>query len=152
MLRALTIAALLALSPTLASAQSLKGVWSGVAQVTINGPNDVQLIEFNAPRYLIYTDAYFSYTFMPEGQRPTGELSDAQMAEVARNYVAVAGTYLRDGATIRYNRRATLNPNGSLAANQPQVREIRVLTANRLVTQVTNPDGVTVALIYDRIE
>ena len=152
MLRMFTLAALMAFSPALTSAQSLKGVWLGVSQVTINGPGDVEVVEFTTPRYLIYTDAFFSYTFVLEGERPTGQLSDADVVQAASTFVAVAGTYMRDGATVRYNRRASLNPNGSLAANQPQVREIRVLTANRLVTQVTNADGVTIALVYNRIE
>lgn len=153
MLRVLTFATLVLTSPGLASAQSLKGVWQGVAQLTIGGPNDGQLLEFTRPRYLIYTDAYFSYTFVLEGDRPTGtDLTQAQIAQAATTYVSVAGTYVRDGIDIRYDRRASFIPNGALPQNQPQIRQIRVLTANRLVTEVTNPDGVTVALIYDRLE
>ena len=153
MLRALALAASLTMiSPTLASAQSLKGVWLGVAQLTIGGPNDGQLVEFNATRYLIYTDAFFNYTFVPEGEQPTGDLTDAQIVQRATTYVSVGGTYMRDGTRIVYNRRVTLNPNTMLPENQPQIREIRTLTANRLVTQATNANGVTTLLIYDRLE
>ncbi len=152
MLRVLTLAVLMLVSPALASAQSLKGVWLGVFQLTIGGPNDGQVIEFTQPRYLIYTDAFFNYTFVLEGDRPTGDLSDAQFLQAAQQYISVGGTYIRDGFTIRYNRRAALNPNASLPENQPQIREIRALTANTLVTQGTNADGVTTLLIYTRIE
>ena len=152
MLRVLILAVLMLVSPALASAQSLKGVWLGVFQLTIGGPNDGQLTEFTQQRYLIYTDAFFNYTFPGEGERPTGDISDAQFLEWAQQYISVGGTYIRDGFTIRYNRRATLGPNGSSPENQPQVREIRTLTANRLVTQATNADGVTTLLIYNRIE
>ncbi len=140
------------LAPQVALAQSLKGVWRGTAARTIGGPNDGQLIQFTQPRYLIYTDAFFNYTFVLEGDRPTGDLSDAEFLQAASQYVSVGGTYIRDGFTIRYNRRAALNPNASLPENQPQIREIRALTANTLVTQGTNADGVTTLLIYARIE
>jgi len=152
MLRVLTLAVFMLVSPTLASAQSLKGVWLGVSQFTIGGPNDGQLTEFTQQRYLIYTDAFFNYTFVLEGDRPTGDLSDAQFLQAASQYVAIGGTYIRDGFIIRYNRRVSLNPNASLPENQPQIREIRTLTANRLVTQVTDDAGVTTLLIYNRIE
>jgi hypothetical protein len=152
MLRALALSALMLTSPALTSAQSLKGVWLGVSQVTINGVDDVQVVEFTQPRYLIYTDAFFSWSFVGEGERPTGDLTDEQFLQVASEYNTAAGTYIRDGTSIRYNIRAAINPNLSAAANQPLIREIRVLTATRLVTQVTNADGVTTLLVYDRAE
>ena len=77
----------------------------GVSQRTIGGHNDGQFTEFTQPRYLIYTDAFFTYTFVGEGERPTGaNPSDADILQAVSQYVSVAGTYIRDGATIRYNR------------------------------------------------
>ena len=84
--------------------------------------------------------------------RPTGELSDAEFLEGLQGYQSVAGTYIRDGATIIYNRLITLNPNGMLPENQPFVREIRALIRNVSVTQATNAAGVTNLLIYERVE
>ena len=142
---------LLAVSPTLAAAQSLKGVWRGTTQVTISETGETEVVEVTRPRILIYTDAYFSWAFEPEEPRPLGD-SDAEVAAAARAYNSSAGTYIRDGVNIIYNRRVATNPNARLPAAQPLVRQIRVLTATTLVTQVTNPDGVTVLLVYDRVE
>jgi len=119
---------------------------------TIGGPNDGQVIEYENPRFLIYTDAYFMWAFLPNGDRPTGDLTDAQIAQVARTYGSVAGSYIRDGVNIRYNQVISLNPNGNLPENQPVVRQIRSLSAYRLATQATNADGVTNINIYRRIE
>ena len=154
---ALLTVSLALLAPQVALAQSLEGVWRGIGQRTIGGPNDGQVIEYDNPRLLIYTDAFFMWAFVTgPGPRPLlpppGEASDAEIAEVTRRYASVAGTYIRDGATLTYNRLISLIPNQMVPENQPAVRVIRTLTANRLQTQATNADGVTVVLTYTRVE
>ena len=83
---------------------------------------------------------------------PPAETSDAEFRRVAQQYASAAGTYTRDGATLTYNRLISLIPNQMVPENQPAVRVIRTLTANRLQTQATNADGVTVVLTYTRVE
>ena len=56
-------------------------------------------MELTRPRFLIYTDAYFSWAFEPEEPRPLGD-SDAEIAAAARAYDSAAGTYIRDGVNI----------------------------------------------------
>ena len=157
MRRFMMLLAILLTTPTMGAAQSLEGVWLGTGERVIGGPNDGQLTTVTQPRLLIYTDAFFMWAFdMSEDGRallpPLGEASDAQIGAVAREYNSVAGTYIREGATITYNRLVAINPNLMAPENQPQVREIRLLTANRLETQFTNEDGVTAVLIYRRVE
>jgi len=142
---------LLAVAPAMVAAQSLKGVWRGTAQVTISESGETTVVEFTQPRILIYTDAYFSWAFEPEEARPIGD-SDAVVAAAARAYNTAAGTYIRDGVNILYDRRVATNPAARQAAAQPVIRRIRVLTATRLVTEATNPEGVTTLLVYERAE
>lgn len=142
---------LLAVSPALAAAQTLKGVWRGTRQVTITESGETQVAEFTSPRILIYTDSYFSWAFEPEEPRPLGD-SDEEVAAASRAYNTAAGTYIRDGVDIIYDRRVATNPNSRLPSAQPFIRQIRVLTATTLVTQATNPDGDTVLLVYERVE
>lgn len=142
---------LLAAIPALAGAQTLKGVWRGTRQVTISASGETEIVEFTMPRILIYTDAYFSWAFEPEEPRPLGD-SDADVAAAARAYNSASGTYIRDGVDIIYDRRVATNPNGRLPSAQPLVRQIRVLTATTLVTQLTNPDGSVGLLVYERVE
>ena len=145
------LALLLATTPALLTAQTLEGVWRGTAQVTISETGETEVVEFTQPRILIYTDAYFAWAFEPEDPRPLGG-ADAEVAAAARAYNSAAGTYIRDGVDIVYNRRAATNPNGRQASAQPLVRQIRVLTATTLVTQLTNANGVTALLVYERAE
>ncbi|MGD2045979.1 MAG: hypothetical protein PVJ80_16635 [Gemmatimonadota bacterium] len=145
------LAILMAATPALVAGQTLKGVWRGTAQVAISETGETEVVEFTQPRILIYTDAYFAWAFEPEDPRPLGA-SDAEVAAAARAYNSAAGTYIRDGVDIIYNRRVATNPNGRQAAAQPLVRQIRVLTATTLVTQLTNADGVTTLLVYERAE
>ena len=157
MRRFITLLAILLAIPTLGAAQSLEGVWLGTGVRVIGGPDDGQLTTVTQPRLLIYTDAFFMWAFdgSEDGRAllpPPDQTSDAQIGAVAREYNSVAGTYIREGATIRYNQLVALVPNAMAPENQPLVREIRMLTANRLETQVTNEDGVTLVLIYRRIE
>ena len=71
MLRIVLLAASFAILPQVASAQSLEGVWRGIGQRTIGGPNDGQVIEYDNPRLLIYTDAFFMWAFVTgQGPRP----------------------------------------------------------------------------------
>lgn len=74
------------------------------------------MITYELPRLLIYTDTHFMWAFVNEGDpRPMlpapAETTDGQLARVARQYQSTAGTYIRDGATIRYNRMIDLIPN-----------------------------------------
>ncbi len=156
-LRFTAVLALLLLTPALAEAQRLEGVWRGTAVRTIGGPNDGQVTQFDRLRLLIYTDSFFMWAFeTSDGPRallpPPGEASDGQLAEAFQGYSSNAGTYIRDGNQIIYNRLLTMAPNGMQPENQPLVREIRLLTRNRLETQLTNDQGVTTVLIYERVE
>ena len=154
---ALLAVSLALLAPQVAPAQSLEGVWRGTTATTIGGPNDGQVIQLVNQRLLIYTDAYFMWAFVfgPD-PRPVlegnGPFSDAEIGSVTRQYSSTAGTYIRDGATLTYDRLIALNSASMLPENQPQVRVIRNLTANILETQATNADGVTVVLRYRRVE
>jgi hypothetical protein len=140
----------LVVTPVAASAQSLVGVWKGTEIEVMSGPNAGRTLYEN-PRYLIYTNTHFMWAFEENGKRPTGS-SDAEISQAAQMYQSVAGTYIRDGATIIYNRSIALNPNGMLPENQPLVRQIRLLTPNALETQLTNAEGVTSILRYVRVE
>jgi hypothetical protein len=132
-------------------AQTLEGVWQGTEIEVIGGPNPGVTI-LDVPRLLIYTDAYYMWAFESGGQpRPLGD-TDAEVAQAARLYQSNAGTYMREGSTITYTRMVALNPNLMLPENQQQVRQIRVLTADRLETQATNAEGVTTILKYRRVE
>ncbi|MGD2046654.1 MAG: hypothetical protein PVJ80_11475 [Gemmatimonadota bacterium] len=142
---------LLAVSPALAAAQTLKGVWRGTRQVLISESGEAEVVDFTRPRILIYTDAYFSWAFEPEEPRPIGD-SDAVVAAAARAYNSASGTYIRDGVDIIYDRRVATNPAGREPSAQPLVRQIRVLTATTLVTQLTNDDGSVGLLVYERVE
>jgi len=74
-------------------------VWSGTRQVTISETGETEVVELTRPRFLIYTDAYFSWAFEPEEPRLLGD-SDAEIAAAARAYDSAAGTYIRDGVNI----------------------------------------------------
>lgn len=142
---------LLVVSPALSAAQTLKGVWRGTAAVTITESGQAEVVQFTQPRILIYSDAYFAWAFEPEEPRPLGD-SDAEVAASARAYNSAAGTYIRDGVDIIYNRQVATNPNGRLPGAQPLIRRIRTLTATTLVTELTNAEGVTTLLVYERAE
>lgn len=142
----------LLVTPVFAQAQSLNGVWKGTEVQVVGGP-DAGTIVLERPRFLTYSDTHFFLVFETEGDpRPTGDLSTQQVAEAAQRFQAWAGTYMRDGADIIYNRLVTLNPNGMLPEAQPLVRQIRTLTNTTLETQATNADGVTTILRYIRVE
>jgi hypothetical protein len=152
MLRLVAVLAVLLVTPALGAAQSLEGVWRGTEVEIVNGPNaGVTVLE--RPRLLNFTDAYFFLVFENEGDpRPTGQLSDDQILQASLRMQAWAGTYMRDGVDIIYNRHITINPNGMLPEAQPLVRQIRTLTRRTLETQGTNADGITTVLRYTRVE
>jgi len=155
-LRPLLLLSVLALTPALASAQSIEGVWRGTEIEVIGGPN-AGVTQLTNPRLLIYTEGYFMWAFDTATEPrallpPPAETSDEEIGRVARQYGSVAGTYIRDGATLEYNRLISLVPNQMVPENQPQVREIRTLTSNILETQATNAAGVTTILKYTRVE
>jgi hypothetical protein len=139
-------------APVLANAQSLEGVWLGTQIENIGGDN-AGVIEVTTPRLLIYTEGFFSWTFENSARENPGQgASDAELADLLRNLNVAAGTYMRDGTTIRYIRRITGFPGGQLPENQPFDREIRALTASLLETSVENPDGSITILRYRRVE
>jgi hypothetical protein len=142
----------LMLTPAIAVAQTLEGVWLGTEIETIGGDN-AGVVEVTNPRILIYTEGFFSWTFENADRPATGpDATDAQIADAMRNLNVAAGTYVRDGATIHYIRRVTNNPNGMLPENQPLDRTIRALTATMLESAITDDEGVTTILRYRRIE
>lgn len=147
---ALTVALLF--TPALASAQSIEGVWIGTAQQIIGGDNE-GTEEITNPRILIYTKAFFSWSFENNDREVVqGSASDRQIADALRGLNIAAGTYMVVGDQIKYIRYVTGNPNGQLPENQPFIRDIRTLTATRLETAVTNDEGVTTILRYRRAE
>ena len=152
MRRFTAVLAVLLVSPALGVAQSLEGVWRGTEVEVVNGPNaGVTVLEH--PRLLNFTDAYFFLLFESEGDpRPTGQLSDEQILQAVQRMQGWAGTYMRDGVDIIYNRHITINPNAMLPENQPLVRQIRTLTRRTLETEATNADGITTILRYTRVE
>jgi len=151
-LRFILIALSFVVTPTLAMAESLEGVWRGIQVETIGGDN-AGVVEVKNPRILIYTKGFFSWTFENTDRPVTGpNATDAQIADAMRNLNVAAGTYMRDGTTIHYIRRITGNPNGMLPENQPFDRTIRALTATMLESAVTDDEGVTTILRYRRVE
>jgi hypothetical protein len=113
------------------------------------------MTEYTETRLLIYTDAFFMWTFGGTTQpRPLADAdaSDAEIVQAIQGYQGVGGTYQVVGREILYNRLVSLNPGGALPENQPLVREIRTLTQNRMETELTNAEGVTTVLIYTRVE
>ena len=157
MLRVLTVLTVLLVTPTLGVSQSLEGGWRGTSARIIGGPDDGQVTQFDRLRFLIYTDSFFMWAFeTSDGPRallpPPGEASDAQIAAAFQGYTSTAGTYIRHGNQIIYNRLLAQVPNQMQPQNQPLMREIRLLTRNRLETQLTNDQGVTQVLIYERVE
>ena len=155
-IRSLLLLSVLALPPALASAQSIEGVWRGTEVEIVGGPN-AGVTQLANPRLLIYTEGYFMWAFDNAAEPrallpPPAETSDEEFGRVARQYGSVAGTYIRDGATLEYNRLISLVPNQMVPENQPFVREISTLTSNRLETTGTNAAGVTTINRYTRVE
>jgi hypothetical protein len=147
---ALTVALLF--TPALASAQSIEGVWIGTAQQIIGGDNE-GTVEITNPRILIYTEAFFSWSFENNDREVAQDpASDSQIADALRGLNIAAGTYMIVGDQIKYIRYVTGNPIEQLPENQPFIRDIRTLTATRLETAVTNDEGVTTIFRYRRAE
>lgn len=137
MLRLVTVLAVVLASPLMASAQSIQGVWRRVQLETEGGPNPG--IRQSEPALLIYTENYFMWTMVQgEGPRPmlppSGEATDTQIADAARRYTGISGTYEIDGSTITYTREVAWVPNNMVAPNNVQVREIVTLTDDTLET------------------
>ncbi len=155
MLRFVTVLTVLLMTPVVASAQSIEGVWRLVEREVQGGPNarteSGSLIQ---PGLLIYTEGYFAYLIdnsterRPILQQPT----DAQIVALINPLAFAAGTYQLDGSTLRYDRMTNINPNGVLPENQPLVRQLENLTSNRLETSATNANGVKTILKYTRVE
>ena len=153
---ALLTVSLAFLAPHVSLAQSIEGVWRGTEIEVVGGPN-AGVTQLANPRLLIYTEGYFMWSFvLGQDPRPMlpppAETSDAEFGQVAQQYASAAGTYTRDGATLRYNRQIALVPNQMVPEAQPLVREISMLTSNRLETTATNAAGVTTINRYTRVE
>lgn len=143
--------------PAVGFAQSLEGVWRGVSIQFIGG-DEPRTEQFSNMRILIYTESFFMWAFdnatepRPLLSQNPQNSSDAEIGRVARQYQSTGGTYQLDGNTIIYNRLIDMVPNGMAPENQPFIRNIRMLTANRLETQITNNEGNIVVLRYVRME
>ena len=155
-LRPLLLLSVLALTPMLASAQSLEGVWRGTRMMTEGGPNagtisgsDVQ------PRLLFYTQDHFSLVFVNGAEaRPLipQDPTDADLVAAWGPFNAQAGTYEVNGSTITYHVVVAQFPNGMLPENATFSREFRI-DGNTLETSGTNQAGtVTTTFTYRRVE
>lgn len=147
---AVTLAALA--TPVLASAQSIQGIWRLVQREVQGGPNaGVYPVQGGI---LVYGRTHFAWALdMAPQSRPVRESpSDAQVVEAIQFYTSTAGTYQLNGKEIRYQRTVNLAPAGMQPENQPQVRQVRSLTQDRLETSGTSADGITTILRYERVE
>ena len=156
MLRMAVLAVSLALlAPQVVLAQSIEGVWRMVEVEVQGGPNPQVFTGAQIqPSLFILTEGHFAYLIdnsaepRPALQDPT----DAQIVESIAPLAFAAGTYQFDGSTLRYVRMTAINPNQVLPENQPQVRQVERVTANRLETSATNANGVKTILKYNRVE
>lgn len=139
-------------TPVPGSAQSIQGVWRLMEREVQGGP-DAGVYEVQGG-ILVYGDSHFIWALdMSPDPRPVYESpNDSEVVESIQMYTSTAGTYELSGREIWYHRVVNLNPNGMLPENQPQVREVKRLSADRLETSGTNPDGVTTILRYQRVE
>ena len=155
-LRPLLVLSVLALTPVLASAQSLQGVWRGTRMVTEGGSNagtisgsDVQ------PRLLFYTQDHYSLVFVNGTEaRPLipQDPTDADLVAAWGPLAAQAGTYEVNGSTITYHIVVAKARNGMLPENATYSREFRI-DGNTLETSGTNQAGtVTTTFTYRRVE
>ena len=157
MLRIATLLTVALVTPALASAQSIEGVWRMTEIEVIGGPN-AGVNPASQVRLLMYTKSHFMWAFDNGAPSrtplsgPGADASDAEWGRFARQYQSSGGTYRLDGSTITYVHRVALVPNQTLPENQTQVRQIRTLTPMLLETQATNADGVTTVLRYTRVE
>ena len=157
MLRLAILFTAMLVTPALASAQSIEGVWLMTEIEDVGGPN-AGVTPAAQARLLMYTKSHFMWAFDNGAPArtpisgPGADASDAEWGRFARQYQSSGGTYRLDGSTITYIHRVSLVPNTMLPENQTQVRQIRTLTPTFLETQVTNPDGVTTILRYRRVE
>ena len=156
MWRLLAVVTVLFVTPIASSAQSIEGVWKMVERETRGGANArIESGPQIQPSYLIYTDGYFMWSFLTGteprpflGQSPT----DAELIAVWQQYNTAAGTYELKDRTLTYTRLVTLDPALMLPVNQPLLRQLIVLTSDRLETSFTDADGVTTILKYTRVE
>ncbi len=138
------------------SGTSIQGVWRLVEREIQGGSNPrIESGSQVQPSIVIYTEQYFSWTFVRGTEtRPLldDSPSDADIGRVARLYYSAAGTYELDGPTLRSNRIVSIRPSRMLPGNQPYVRQLASLTSHRLETSATNAAGVTTILRYTRVE
>ncbi len=156
MLRIALLAVSLALlAPQVSFAQSIEGVWRLVEREVQGGSNPrMESGSLIQPGLFILTEGHFAYLIDngTEHRSAVQEATDAQIVESINPLAFAAGTYQFDGSTLRYVRVTAINPFAILPENQPQVRQVERLTANRLETSATNANGVKTILKYNRVE
>jgi hypothetical protein len=156
MLRIALLAVSLALlAPQVSFAQSIEGVWRLVEREVQGGSNPrMESGSLIQPGLFILTEGHFAYLIDngTEHRSAVQEATDAQIVESISPLAFAAGTYQFDGSTLRYVRVTAINPLAILPENQPQVRQVERLTANRLETSATNASGVKTILKYNRVE
>ncbi len=155
MVRIVLLAGCLALlAPQVTLAQSIEGVWRMVEFEVEGGPNPAVFTPVQ-PSLFILTEGHFAYLIDTSAERRPAlqDPTDAQIVESIAPLTFAAGTYQFDGSTLRYVRLTAINPNAVLPENQPQVRQVERLTANRLETSATNQQtGAKTILKYNRVE
>ncbi len=156
MRRFATFLAVLFVTPTLAPAQSLEGVWRGTQTVTEGGPNENTVSGFDVqPRLLFYTRDHYSLLFVngtePRPLIPSNPTA-SDLAAAWGPFTAQAGTYEVNGSTITYHIVVAKSANGMLPSNATYSREFRI-AGNTLQTIGTNAIGtVTTTFTYTRVE
>ena len=151
----LLLLGVLALTPMLASAQSLEGVWRRTEGVTEGGPNAGTISGSDMqPGLLIYTQDHYSVVVLNGTearplipQNPT----DADLVATWGPLAAQSGTYEVNGSTITYHRVVAKAAANMLPANATFSREFRI-DGNTLQTSGTNADGSVTTFTYRRVE
>jgi len=156
MWRLLAVLTVLFVIPLASSTQSIQGVWKMVERDTRGGANaGIESGQQIQPSYLIYTDDYFMCSFLT-GSEPRPFLgdspSDTEVIAVWQQYNTAAGTYELTDNVLTYTRLVTLDPALMLPVNQALIRQLLVLTADRLETSFTDAAVVTTILKYARVE
>ena len=156
MLRFVTLLAVLLMTPTLASAQSLVGVWRGTEMVTEGGPNEGTISGSDVqPRLLFYTQNHYSVLFV-NGTEPRPLIpenaTESDLVAAWGPLAAQAGTYEVNGSTITYHIVVAKARNGMLPENATYSREFSI-NGDILQTIGTNAAGtVTTTFTYRRVE
>ena len=122
MLRLMTVLTVLLMTPLMGSAQSIQGAWRMVEREFQGGPNaGIQSGSQIQPSFLIYTEGYYSVTFVggvePRTTVFSEEPTDAELVAVWQPFSSQAGTYELNGTTLTYTIHAAKNPPQMLPEN-----------------------------------